>query len=566
MYLLITIPLITLLAFGKSKINPTPRNCPPLGCNYNANNDKSAEVICKDDGSLSTVIFSGNNGCSNWNYFIDIINSPPNNPCCTNRAYNNEFDPNDGIIPPQRPSPRRPLPPREMQPQHGNNRNGVWQAETAGEWRRNTNGEWERDRSNPGEWRTEIIGDRSFTYLYRNGLKIFEGDIILPEANERRLIPLTNTVSHYWADNYVPYVINGANEDIVNSAIEHWNSLTIITLSPRSNEDDYISFESRDGCWSYIGKQGGEQIISLGDGCDFGAAVHEIGHALGMWHTQGRSDRDEYITIYYDNIEEGKESNFNEHNGAASDCGTYDYGSIMHYSQNAFGKNDDSQTIKPISESGLGSYWWDGTAPFCDGECTGYSAEIKTSDTQGEDCWSGSKSYCVTMGQRDGLSNNDIQCVNQFYSALITVYCDDSCSVYRSDSSTSQWSNRVSIGSQDNWQVPLELSVDDVTTNTWIFIDAEESESDVGGVMACIRYKANTWCTKQGGYWTPIRYSNSVTKTAFYMTWTDKGSGKWGTDIEYSDGVTDIDDPQWVWEWDTTDNRMIFRFKFSDVL
>eukprot|EP01084_Bolivina_argentea_P041776 77116_1 len=167
------------------------------------------------------------------------------------------------------------------------------------------------------------------------------------------------------------------------------------------------------------------------------------------------------------------------------------------------------------------------------------------------------------MGQRDGLSNNDIQCVNQFYSALITVYCDDSCSVYRSDSSTSQWSNRVSIGSQDNWQVPLELSVDDVTTNTWIFIDAEESESDVGGVMACIRYKANTWCTKKGGYWTPVYTSNG---SPFYVEWTDKGSGEWANNMQYSDGVTDIDNPQWVWEKDTTDNRMIFRFKFSDVL
>lgn len=42
-----------------------------------------------------------------------------------------------------------------------------------------------------------------------------------------------------------------------------------------------------DRCWSLIGRVGGEQKLSLGRGCEqTGTAIHEILHALGVWHEQ----------------------------------------------------------------------------------------------------------------------------------------------------------------------------------------------------------------------------------------------------------------------------------------
>lgn len=60
-------------------------------------------------------------------------------------------------------------------------------------------------------------------------------------------------------------------------------------------------------CFSYIGKwiQNG-QNVSIGAYCDELSIVeHEILHALGFFHEQSRYDRNSFVTIQFDNIQEG---------------------------------------------------------------------------------------------------------------------------------------------------------------------------------------------------------------------------------------------------------------------
>ena len=59
-------------------------------------------------------------------------------------------------------------------------------------------------------------------------------------------------------------------------------------------------------CWSYVGKKSTGQTLSIGTYCDHIAVVeHEFLHALGFLHEQSRYDREDYITINWDNIRQG---------------------------------------------------------------------------------------------------------------------------------------------------------------------------------------------------------------------------------------------------------------------
>ena len=59
-------------------------------------------------------------------------------------------------------------------------------------------------------------------------------------------------------------------------------------------------------CFSAIGRQGGKQRISVGEGCEYkGTIMHEMMHALGFFHEQSRTDRDNYIMVLWWNIEPG---------------------------------------------------------------------------------------------------------------------------------------------------------------------------------------------------------------------------------------------------------------------
>ena len=60
----------------------------------------------------------------------------------------------------------------------------------------------------------------------------------------------------------------------------------------------------------------------------FGTIVHEIGHTLGLWHEQQRSDRDDTITVLWDNLGSyvGQFYKYRTENYVP-----YDVGSVMHY-------------------------------------------------------------------------------------------------------------------------------------------------------------------------------------------------------------------------------------------
>ena len=206
--------------------------------------------------------------------------------------------------------------------------------------------------------RTGVYRGQRVTYQVINGLAVVEGDIILgtPEELEppsgpqvikgpdaRQEAVATSDPETLWPEGVVPYTIDGGlpEPQRVLDAIEHWHDNTLIRFVERTNETDWINFVEPDEltCASRVGMTGGEQDLVLADVCSVGAAIHEIGHAVGLWHEQSREDRDSHVNVLFDNIDKRKRHNFTQEIRRGDDIGPYDFGSIMHYSAFAFSRN-----------------------------------------------------------------------------------------------------------------------------------------------------------------------------------------------------------------------------------
>lgn len=203
-----------------------------------------------------------------------------------------------------------------------------------------------------------------YEYEIIQGLAIFEGDILLGNVNSDGTIPgkirsrglARNDTFGRWPDGIVPYIAPTGNSPTqqfnIQMAIEHWMERSSITFVERTEANaeqypHYLRFASSNSCASYVGMQGGEQSIMVSDGCTIGSIIHEIGHALGLFHEHTRSDRDSFVQINWDQIVSGKDINFKLQDIGTSDYGHYDYGSIMHYGEYFFSNSTQPTIVVP---------------------------------------------------------------------------------------------------------------------------------------------------------------------------------------------------------------------------
>ncbi|MBT3235713.1 MAG: hypothetical protein HN353_07165 [Bdellovibrionales bacterium] len=158
------------------------------------------------------------------------------------------------------------------------------------------------------------------------------------------------------------------NVERVRNAMLEISSETNLSFIPKNSDNsDYLLIVSRgDGCFSKVGKIGGEQELNLGKGCFKSHLIlHQLLHAAGLWHEQSRCDRDQYIKIKWDNILTDKVDNFNRRCATLDECQgdlhcvveegvqsdlPYDRRSIMHYGKHYFSNHKGKKVLYSTSK------------------------------------------------------------------------------------------------------------------------------------------------------------------------------------------------------------------------
>ncbi|KAF2882790.1 hypothetical protein ILUMI_23302 [Ignelater luminosus] len=221
-----------------------------------------------------------------------------------------------------------------------------------------------------------------------------EGDILFPESLSRNGM-IAETMR--WPSGVVPFEITGslsseAKRTIKKSMMVLHNETCIRFRRRKSDDSAWISITNTNtGCWATLGRVGGGQGFNLQEPeclSRIGTTMHELLHVLGFNHEHSRSDRDSYITIHWENVEQGMERHLqkSDKKDFTSFGVSYDYGSVVHYPKMAFSINDlPTITVK--------------------------------------------KDPKIKIGQRKRFSENDLEKVRQMYNCSKTSIKDNSTEV-----------------------------------------------------------------------------------------------------------------------------------------
>lgn len=99
------------------------------------------------------------------------------------------------------------------------------------------------------------------------------------------------------------------DKELIINAMEIFSNETCIQFVPKTAQHiEHIKFKKSESCGSTIGYRPNrtESLdVTYSSYCLNlpGAIQHELLHVLGLFHEQSRPDRDEYITILWENIE-----------------------------------------------------------------------------------------------------------------------------------------------------------------------------------------------------------------------------------------------------------------------
>lgn len=266
-------------------------------------------------------------------------------------------------------------------------------------------------------------------------------------ANATSRSAATANTNLYWPGKVIKYMIldsaftNEERNRITEALNEISNAtnLRFVYNGTAANIERILFVRSADGTSSSpLGRQNTPpNNIRLAQGYfKKGTVIHETLHSLGFFHEQSRSDRDDYITVIYENINPAKQYNFDtftQRDYIGYNLGPFDFGSIMLYSsRNSFAIDSSLPTMTKK----------DGT------EFT---------------------------GQRDGLSDGDIAGLNYIYGPTpiltTTIISDEDNGDFQSRDERTVYSNTITFVDKNN--NPVTLSYPRLL---WVHFSSEETD------------------------------------------------------------------------------------------
>lgn len=151
-------------------------------------------------------------------------------------------------------------------------------------------------------------------------------------------------VPQSWPGGIIPYDIsklNSPQQALALRAMQRWmDTGAKIKFIPRTTETEYVNFTGQTNAGNNTSQTGfkkGERtdinITSFWWRQNEWMPAHELGHALGFHHEHQRWDRDQFLTVHYENIKVGRAHDYDwiaKTNWLVTTL-PYDYKSIMHY-------------------------------------------------------------------------------------------------------------------------------------------------------------------------------------------------------------------------------------------
>jgi len=184
-----------------------------------------------------------------------------------------------------------------------------------------------------------------------NNKYVYQGDILINPEDYAELDPSKAKTDlgidvRTWENNTIPYYIDSdvpsGLRETINRGINMITENTSIIMREYNSLSDsfYLVFIESEGAWaSGLGRNRifTRHRIGLNENVPVGTVAHEIMHILGYAHEHSRTDRNEFVNIHFDNIQEDKQHNFVKldwYNPSTP----YDFFSVMHYPSFAFVK------------------------------------------------------------------------------------------------------------------------------------------------------------------------------------------------------------------------------------